>query len=97
MFTFLRWREWLALKAAALRSDGFDVRLKENDRRLKSTVLEVVSEAKLAGFRNYESGMVDYEVLDTLANKWLANEAMISVDDGNFERIFDQFWAVAQP
>jgi len=96
MFTFLRWREWLALKAGALRSGDFEVSLKENDRHLKGTALEIIARTKLASFRSYENGLVDYEVFDTTTSKWLAKETMISVNDGNFEQVFDQFWSVAR-
>jgi hypothetical protein len=91
MFDFEKWREWLRVRANELRAAGFDAKWDGNDKHLRSTWISVKTEGRIGDFRCYENKFVDYEILDTETDKWLANEAMIEVDDQNFAEVFQRF------
>lgn len=94
MFDLHKWREWLREKADELNSQGFAAEWASNDEYLRGTALSVRTNLLIGDFRNYESGLVDYEVMDTETKEWRANESMIQVDDENFAEVFQEFLVI---
>ena len=91
MFDFERWRRWLKDEAEKLRADGFSMDWKPNDRYLRGTSLEGVGHGLIGSFRNFENGLVDYEVFSEQADRFLVNRATIEVNDENFVAVFEEF------
>ena len=91
MFDFAKWREWLRGEAERLRADGFSTEWKTNDRGLRGTELRIAGNGLLSSFRQFENGLVDYEVYDEALAVFRANESMVSVDDQNFPATFEKF------
>jgi hypothetical protein len=91
MFDFNKWREWLKAKAEVLRGDGFVTEWKPHDQHLRATSLAATGNSRIGSFRSFENGLVDYEIMDTATKNWIANEAMIRVDDRNFAEVYEQF------
>jgi len=91
MFDFAHWREWLRGEAERLRADGFSAEWRPNDGRLRNTEIRVIGNGLLGSFRQFENGLVDYEIFEDVSSEFRANEAMISVDDQNFPATFEKF------
>ena len=91
MFDFQKWREWLKAAAGDLRGAGFATEWKPNDEHLRSTALSATGMDQIGCFRCFENGFVDYEVLDTETGLFVADEAMIAVNDENFADVFQKF------
>jgi hypothetical protein len=90
MFDFHRWREWLRGRAADLEAEGFAVTFKTNDKHLPGSCLEVQTNSLAGVFSNWENGFVDYDFFDVRTGR-ATFEAMIPVDDSNFESKFVAF------
>jgi hypothetical protein len=87
LFDFQGWSDWLRIRASVLDHATF----KTNDKYLHGACLEVTGGPKLASFRCFENGLVDYEVMDSETKEWIAIETMIPVTDVNFQTTFDRF------
>jgi hypothetical protein len=91
MFDFENWRQWLRGEANRLHSDGFNSSWKLNNSYLRAASVEVSGRGLLGSFRQYENGMVDYEVARDDSGDFIANEAMIRVTNENFPSVFGDF------
>jgi hypothetical protein len=90
MFDFHRWREWLRGRAADLEAEGFAVTFKTNDEYLPGTCIEIQTNSLAGTFSTWENGFADYDFLDLRIDQ-TSMEAMIPVDDSNFEAKFVAF------
>jgi hypothetical protein len=91
MFNFENWRQRLRCEANRLHSDGFNSSWKLNNSYLRAASVEVSGHGLIGSFRQYENGLVDYEVAGEDRGDFIANEAMIRVTDENFPSIFGSF------
>ncbi|HEV8392001.1 MAG TPA: hypothetical protein VGQ35_19260 [Dongiaceae bacterium] len=90
MFDFHRWRAWLRDRAVDLEAEGFVTAFKINDKYLPGTCVEIQTNSLVGTFSNWENGFADYDFVDVRTGQ-ISMEAMIPVDDSNFEAKFVAF------
>ena len=77
-------------RATDLEAEGFAVSFTTNDRHLPSCSLGIKTDSLIGSFSSWENGLADYDFLD-VRTRQATTEAMIPVDDSNFEAKFIAF------
>ena len=91
MFDFMRWRRFLSERAGDFRCDGFTTELRLSDHSPKpGTTLNVSGHNTLAYFTNWNTGEVDYEIMDTNDHR-ISSTTGLLLDDDTFQGAFNSF------
>jgi hypothetical protein len=90
-YDFNHWRDWLRGQEKQCESMGTVAIFKNSDLHLPSFSFSLKNDAVIGDFRGWQNAFVDYEISSIKSGKFIANEAMIKVDDTNFEAVFGEF------
>jgi hypothetical protein len=92
MVNFPRWIDFLSTQAHRLRSDGFHATLSTDQTPGRGKAnLDISNDKVLATFTCWESGLVDFDIMDAKSQTFVANVWGQKADDATLDPIFHNF------